>query len=215
MQICNPGFKTHSNRSKNFNAHYIRVRKDIARRLCDEGLAKQVYMLPTGVRPDALAFNRGTPMAEALRNAADFNAAVEEYSRVNCYHQKGAKGTVSFYAWDDEPISIVRYSQGANSYAKKQARKLYIKGAKAMKKNGHSYETLPLSDLCEFYPHNNTLAIHSDAITPNDLFGAHAVAWMRRPYSERIEESPYRDQINAEIIKHPNCKLTEFCDPAF
>ena len=79
----------------------------------------------------------------------------------------------------------------------------------------HTYEHVAPDNLFDYYPHNNTLAIHSDAITPSDLFGAHAVAWMRRPYAERIEESPYRDQINAEILKHPNCTLTEFCDPIF
>lgn len=124
MQICNPGFKTHSNRSKNFNAHYIRVRKDIARRLCDEGLAAQVYMLPTGVRPDALAFNRGTCLAEALSNGADFNALVTEYRKCNCYSKDGTHQTgVSFYLWDDEPISICHHVNGARIWRKRQEKK--------------------------------------------------------------------------------------------
>lgn len=79
----------------------------------------------------------------------------------------------------------------------------------------HTYETLAPSELFDYYPHINTLAIHSDAITPNDLRISEALAWMRRPYEERIAESPYRDQINAEIAKHPGCKFTEFCDPCF
>lgn len=70
--------------------------------------------------------------------------------------------------------------------------------------------------LCEFYPHINTLAINSDAITPETLPISETMAWMHRPYEERIAESPYRDRILAEIAKHPGCQFTEFIDgPCF
>lgn len=76
----------------------------------------------------------------------------------------------------------------------------------------HTYDHINAANLCEFYPHNNTLAIHSDAITPNNLPIHLAIDWMHKPYAERIAASPYRDIINAEIAKHPNCTLTEFID---
>lgn len=79
----------------------------------------------------------------------------------------------------------------------------------------HTYDTINPANLCDYYPHNNTLAIHSDAITPNNLPIHLTLDWMHKPYAERIEASPYRDAINAEIAKHPNCTLTEFCDPIF
>lgn len=211
MQICNPGFKTRSMRSKNFNAHYVRIRRDVARRLCSEGLSSKVFMLPTGVRPDALVFNRGTSLAEALANGCEFAAAVQEYARVNCHTQNATRSPVSFYFWDNEPITITHSTNGALSWQKRQARKIMRKKeVEAMPKIIHSYENV--DNLFDYYPHNNTLAIHSDAITPNDLRITEAIAWMRRPYAERIAESPYRDQINAEIAKHPDCKLTEFID---
>ncbi len=29
-------------------------------------------------------------------------------------------------------------------------------------------------------------------------------------YDERIELSPYKEQIKAELAKHPNCKISEY-----
>lgn len=66
--------------------------------------------------------------------------------------------------------------------------------------------------LTMYFDKDNLLCIHSDAITKKCKTVQETLAYMRKPYSERIEESPYRDRINAEIAKHPGCTISEFCD---
>ena len=57
----------------------------------------------------------------------------------------------------------------------------------------------------------NTLYILTSAIKPNGLSLKQGVEYMKKPYFERIEASPYKEQILAELEKHPNCKISEFC----
>ena len=69
-----------------------------------------------------------------------------------------------------------------------------------------------VTNLFQFMKRENVLAINSDAITPNNLSLNATFDYMRKPYAERIADSPYRDAINAEIAAHPGCTLTEFSE---
>lgn len=71
-------------------------------------------------------------------------------------------------------------------------------------------------EITEFEEKENTLYILTEAIMC-DLTG---MTYKERrkamekhfslSYEERIELSPYKEQIKAEIAKHPNCKVSEF-----
>ena len=70
--------------------------------------------------------------------------------------------------------------------------------------------------LVEYNERTNTLYILTDAIMC-DISGMtvkERVAAMTKhfalSYEERIEQSKYKDQIKAEIAKHPNCKISEY-----
>lgn len=70
--------------------------------------------------------------------------------------------------------------------------------------------------LTEYDERTNTLYILTDAImcdTKGLTFKEHCAAMNKHfklSYEERIEQSKYKDQIKAEIAKHPNCKISEY-----
>ena len=70
--------------------------------------------------------------------------------------------------------------------------------------------------LTQYDERTNTLYILTDAIMCNldGLTIKERAAAIRKhfalSYEERIEQSKYKNQIKAEIAKHPNCKLSEF-----
>jgi len=66
--------------------------------------------------------------------------------------------------------------------------------------------------LVKYIERDNTLYINSDAITKRFPTLNEGLAYMRKPYAERIAESPYKAQIEAEIVKYEGCKLSEFCE---
>ena len=57
---------------------------------------------------------------------------------------------------------------------------------------------------------HKTLYINSDAITKKTRTISEGLAYMKKPYEERIEESPYRDRIKEELAKYPDYQISEF-----
>lgn len=57
---------------------------------------------------------------------------------------------------------------------------------------------------------DNTLYILTSAIKPKGLSMKKGIEYMNKPYKERIAESPYREEIEKELLKHPNCKISEY-----
>ncbi len=70
-----------------------------------------------------------------------------------------------------------------------------------------------------FDEHDNTVYILTDAImcdTKDMTYKERAIAMNKHfalSYEERIELSPYKDQIKAVIAEHPNCKISEYINP--
>ena len=64
--------------------------------------------------------------------------------------------------------------------------------------------------LSNYNQKRNTLYILTEAILPKNLHGKELRDYMSKPYSERIAESPYREQIEDEIKKYPNCIISEY-----
>lgn len=70
--------------------------------------------------------------------------------------------------------------------------------------------------LTTFDEKKNTLYINSDAILPDTTgmnFLEHCKKydeWFAKSYKERIELSPYKELIEEELAKHPDCKISEF-----
>lgn len=56
----------------------------------------------------------------------------------------------------------------------------------------------------------NTLYIRTEAIMKAGLGFSEGLAYMKKPYEERIADSPYREEIRSELSKHPGCTVSEF-----
>ena len=56
----------------------------------------------------------------------------------------------------------------------------------------------------------NTLNIRTEAIMKAGLGFREGLAYMKKPYEERIADSPYREEIRNELSKHPGCTVSEF-----
>ena len=57
---------------------------------------------------------------------------------------------------------------------------------------------------------DNVLYINTDAIMKGKSI-KERMAYFNKSYSERIAESQYRKEIEAEIAKYAGCKISEFC----
>lgn len=68
-------------------------------------------------------------------------------------------------------------------------------------------------ELFWYNPIDDTLYINTDAITPRSLSYKERGMYLKKPIQERIAESPYVDKINAEIARHPGCRVSEFSTP--
>lgn len=58
----------------------------------------------------------------------------------------------------------------------------------------------------------NCLYINSNALCPDFPTLLQEIEYMRKPIMERINESPYRAEIQREAAKHPGCSLSEFVE---
>ncbi len=72
--------------------------------------------------------------------------------------------------------------------------------------------------IVDFDEKENTVYILTETImcdTKNMTYKERVIAMNKHfalSYDERIELSPYKEQIKAEIAKHPGCKISEFTD---
>lgn len=70
--------------------------------------------------------------------------------------------------------------------------------------------------LTDYDEKENVLYIRSQAILPDTTQMTRQEQreayekWFAMGYEKRIDLSPYKDQIKAEIAKHEGCKLSEF-----
>ena len=69
-----------------------------------------------------------------------------------------------------------------------------------------------------FIEKDNTLYINTDAImcdtkgmSPKERSSALS-SYFKLSYEERIEKSPYKNEIKKELAKHPGCDISEFTD---
>ena len=63
-----------------------------------------------------------------------------------------------------------------------------------------------------FNEKQNVLYINTNLITKRGRTINETLKYFDKPYSERINESQYKEQINEELKKHPGCKISEFMD---
>lgn len=57
----------------------------------------------------------------------------------------------------------------------------------------------------------NVLYINTNLIIRGNTL-KQKLQYMKKSYSQRINDSQYKKQINDELKKHPNCVISEFID---
>lgn len=81
------------------NQHYVRIRKNDARRRILTDPNAQIFMMPCNFRPSNMWLDRGADLRYAMsNNGCTFNEAVNAFEYYNCVDSETGR-YAAFYLW--------------------------------------------------------------------------------------------------------------------
>ena len=87
--------------SAHHNQHYVRIRKDAARRLFDTEDCVHVFMMPCNFRPENAWYGRGACLHSlASRDGSTFDETVNAFEYYQCVDSETGR-YAAFYLWSE------------------------------------------------------------------------------------------------------------------